>query len=190
MTGEPYRGGMEAVGPMDVLSFWRTAGPDKWFKKDAAFDSEIAVRFSALYHPAADGKLAKWEETPEAALALVIVLDQFPRNMFRGHARTYDADARTRAIADRAIAAGFDRQVAHGERRFFYLPLMHSEHLLDQERCVELARGYGDDEFMKFAEQHADVIRRFGRFPHRNVMLGRVTTPEEQAFLDGGGFAG
>jgi uncharacterized protein (DUF924 family) len=175
---------------MDVLAFWRAAGPDKWFEKDDAFDTEIAVRFFAVWQAAADGRLVKWEETPGGALALTIVLDQFPRNMFRGHARTYASDAIARAVADRALARGFDRRVADGERQFFYLPFMHSEALADQERCLQLAQGHGDDEFTRYAEQHADIIRRFGRFPHRNMILGRATTPEERAFLDGGGFAG
>jgi uncharacterized protein (DUF924 family) len=183
-------GKVEVIGPQDVLAFWRGAGPDKWFEKDPAFDSEIAVRFFAVWHAAAAGSLSTWEETPEGALALTIVLDQFPRNMFRGHARTYQADAVARAVAGRAITRGFDAQVAYDLRQFFYLPFQHSENLADQERCIELARHYGDDEFMKYAEQHAGIIRRFGRFPHRNAMLGRITTPEEQAFLDAGGFAG
>jgi uncharacterized protein (DUF924 family) len=182
-AAQPYR-------PLDVLAFWRDAGPKKWFKKDAAFDAEITRRFLDLWHAAVGGRLAAWEQKPEGALALVIVLDQLPRNMFRGHARTYEADALARAAADRALARGFDQQVASPERQFFYLPLQHSEDLADQERCVALARGYGDDEFTRYAEQHADIIRRFGRFPHRNAILGRTTTPEEQAFLDGGGFAG
>ena len=110
--------------------------------------------------------------------------------MFRGDGRTYETDAVARAVADRALRRGFDQQVPHRERGFFYLPFMHSENLADQERCLVLARGYGDDEFMKYAEHHADIIRRFGRFPHRNAMLDRATTPEEQAFLDAGGFAG
>jgi uncharacterized protein (DUF924 family) len=95
-----------------------------------------------------------------------------------------------RGVAERAIGRGFDRQVSHPERQFFYLPFMHSENLADHERCLELARRYGDDEFSKYAEQHADIIRRFGRFPHRNAVLGRAATLEEQAFLDNGGFAG
>ena len=129
-------------------------------------------------------------QTPEGALALVIVLDQFPRNMFRGDARTYAADALARAVADRALARGFDQQVPP-RRAPVLLSAVHAfGELADQERCVELARRYGDDEFTKYAEQHADIVRRFGRFPHRNAMLGRATTPEEQAFLDGGGFAG
>jgi uncharacterized protein (DUF924 family) len=180
----------EAIEPTDVLAFWRAAGPDKWFEKDAAFDAEIASRFLSVWQAAGGVRLARWEETPEGALALVIVLDQFPRNMFRGHGRTYETDAVARSVADRAIRRGFDRQVSPPERQFFYLPFMHSEHLTDQERCVALARDYGDDEFTKYAEQHADIIRRFGRFPHRNVLLGRATRPDEQAFLDAGGFAG
>jgi uncharacterized protein (DUF924 family) len=189
MTDQPA-GAAEAAGPLDVLAFWRVAGPDKWFEKDAAFDVEITRRFLDAWHAAVEGKLAAWEETPEGALALVIVLDQFPRNMFRGLARMYEADALARAVVGRALARNFDQQVPRRDRQFFYLPLEHSENLDDQERCVELARSYGDDEFTKYAEQHADIIRRFGRFPHRNAMLGRVTTPEEQAFLDAGGFAG
>jgi uncharacterized protein (DUF924 family) len=190
MTDEKLTGGSEPASPLDVLAFWRAAGPDKWFKKDAAFDAEITRRFLGFWQAAVDGKLTAWEETPEGALALVIVLDQLPRNMFRGRARMYEGDPLALAAAKRALAHGFDEQVPRSDRRFFYLPLEHSEDLDDQERCVELSRRYGDDEFTKYAEQHADIIRRFGRFPHRNPILGRTTTPEEQAFLDGGGFAG
>jgi uncharacterized protein (DUF924 family) len=177
-------------GPLDVLAFWRAAGPDKWFEKDAAFDVEITRRFLDAWHAAVEGKLAEWEQTPEGALALVIVLDQFPRSMFRGHARMYASDPLALAATKRALARSFDQQVPRRDRQFFYLPLEHSENLDDQERSVALAHAYGDDEFTKYAEQHADIIRRFGRFPHRNAILGRATTPEEQAFLDGGGFAG
>ena len=180
----------ERIGPSDVLAFWRAAGPDKWFEKDQAFDAEIAARFAGLWRAAAEGALAPWEETPEGALALVIVLDQFPRNMFRGEARTYATDIAARGVADRALARGFDQQVARPERQFLYLPFMHSEDRADQERCMALARGYGDDEFTRYAEDHADIVRRFGRFPHRNAALHRATSAEEQAFLDGGGFAG
>jgi uncharacterized protein (DUF924 family) len=176
--------------PADVLAFWRAAGPDKWFEKDAAFDAAVRTGFLATYEAAVAGRLAGWEATAEGALALLIVLDQFPRNMFRGDARTYAADAQARAIADRMIARGLDRQIPEAIRRFCYLPFMHSEALADQERCVALARQYGDAEFLEYAEQHAGIVRRFGRFPHRNAMLGRATTPEEQAFLDAGGFAG
>jgi len=180
----------EAAAPAEVLAFWRAAGPQKWFKKDAVFDADIRSRFLSTYEAAVAGRLTDWEATSEGTLALLIVLDQFPRNMFRGDGRTYAADAAARAVADRAIAKGFDQQVAHGERRFCYLPFMHSEVLADQERCLQVSRRFGNAEFTKYAEQHADIIRRFGRFPHRNLLLGRTTTPEEQAFLDAGGFAG
>ena len=182
-------GGSE-VSPQDVLAFWRGAGPAKWFKKDAAFDTEIAARFFATYERAVRGELSDWEATADGALALTIVLDQFPRNMFRGDARTYAADALACDIARRALARSLDREVPRSDRRFFYLPFMHSEELADQEHCVTLAQGYGDDEFTKYAEDHADIVRRFGRFPHRNPVLGRSTTPAEQEFLDGGGFTG
>jgi uncharacterized protein (DUF924 family) len=180
----------DAVEPDTVLAFWRAAGPTKWFAKDDAFDAEIRKRFLLTYEAAANGELVDWEATAQGALALVIVLDQFPRNMFRGSARTYAADPLARAIADRAIARGCDQQVAASERTFFYLPFEHSEDPADQERCVALHRAAGDAEGLKWAELHADIIRRFGRFPHRNKVLGRATTPEEQAFLDAGGFGG
>jgi uncharacterized protein (DUF924 family) len=182
---------MTAVAsPESVLAFWRAAGPDKWFNKDTAFDDEIRARFLSTYEAAAAGQLADWERTPDGALALAIVLDQFPRNMFRGSARAFAADPLARAVADRALARGFDATMALGDRQFFYLPFEHSEALADQERCCALCRATGDAELTKWAELHADIIRRFGRFPHRNPVLGRVTTPEEQAFLDGGGFSG
>jgi uncharacterized protein (DUF924 family) len=174
----------------DIVSFWRTAGYDKWFGKDDAFDADIRARFLPAYEAAAAGKLAEWEMTAEGALALTIVLDQFSRNMFRGDARTYAADPLARAIVKRAIARGFDMTVPEELRNFFYLPLMHSEELADQEQCVALHRQLGDPNLLKYAEHHADIVRRFGRFPHRNAILGRPTTPEEQEFLDGGGFKG
>ena len=176
--------------PAEVLAFWRAAGADKWFEKDDAFDAKIRERFLDTYAAAVAGRLTAWEEEAESALALVIVLDQFPRNMFRGDVRTYAADPLARTVTERAIARGFDQRYAPPERRFFYLPFTHSENLADQERCVALNRAAADEEGVKWAEVHADIIRRFGRFPHRNRVLGRVTTAEEQAFLDAGGFAG
>jgi uncharacterized protein (DUF924 family) len=172
-----------------VLEFWRRAGPDVWFKADAAFDDDIRRRFLETYEAAAASQLADWEGTPEGALALTIVLDQFPRNMFRGSARAFAADPIARAVADRALVRGFDQKLDPAERTFFHLPFMHSENLADQDRCVALSRPLGP-EALKWAELHADIIRRFGRFPHRNTVLGRATTPQEQAFLDSGGFAG
>jgi uncharacterized protein (DUF924 family) len=181
---------MTVVTPQDVLAFWRDAGPDKWFNKNDGFDHTIREKFLATYEAAAAGQLAGWEAQPESALALLIVLDQFPRNMFRGSARTFAADPLALAIAERAVARGFDGKIPAGERQFVYLPFEHSEKLADQERAIALFAATGDPELLKWAELHADIIRRFGRFPHRNVMLGRMTTVEEQAFLDGGGFKG
>jgi uncharacterized protein (DUF924 family) len=179
-----------APGPAEVLAFWRAAGPANWFRKDTAFDAEVASRYLASYQAAAAGGRSDWETTPEGALALLIVLDQFPRNMFRNSARVFDADPLARAVADRAIARGFDRRVPPAERMFFYLPFEHSEDLADQERAVALMRATDNADQLKWAELHADIIRRFGRFPHRNAALGRATTAAEQAFLDGGGFTG
>ena len=173
-----------------VLAFWRTAGSDKWFDTDGAFDAEIRTRFLGSYEAAVSGDLNCWEETPEGALALVLLLDQFPRNMFRGTPRAFAADPLARAIADRAIARGFDKRVPKPEQLFFYLPFEHSEDPADQERSVALCRNSGDAEALKWAELHADVIRRFGRFPHRNPILGRASTPAEEAFLASGGFGG
>lgn len=179
----------DTITPQTVLAFWRAAGPDQWFEHDEAFDAAIRARFLTIYEEAAAGRL-EWEGTAEGALALVIVLDQFPRNMFRGSARAYAADPLAREVTSRAIESGFDRMFAPADREFFYLPFEHSESPADQERCVALNRATGDAKALKWAELHADIIRRFGRFPHRNKALGRVTTPEEQAFLDAGGFAG
>ena len=171
------------AAPADVLAFWRAAGPDKWFNKDAAFDAEIGTRFLPTYEAAAAGRLAHWEATAEGTLALLLVLDQFPRNMFRGSARTFAADPTARAVAERAVARGDDARIALPERMFFYLPFEHSEEFDDQQRCVELNRARGDADSLKWALLHADVIRRFGRFPHRNAVLGRRSTPEETEFL-------
>lgn len=180
---------MSLETPAAIIAFWREAGPDRWFKKDAAFDDEIKRRFLAAHEAAAAGKLTDWERSAEGALALLILLDQFPRNMFRGEARAFATDPLARAVTSRAILNGFDGAFPD-MRSFFYLPFEHSENLADQERGLALYKAMGDDDGLKWAKLHADIIRRFGRFPHRNAVLGRVTTPEEQAFLDGGGFAG
>jgi uncharacterized protein (DUF924 family) len=180
----------EIASPQSVVAFWTDAGPKKWFTKDDAFDQEIRARFLATHEAAAAGKLNDWEASAEGALALLILLDQFPRNMFRGSARTFATDPMAREIANRAIDKGFDRAVPDNLRNFFYLPYQHSEQLADQERSLALYRAWGDKENIKWADIHADIIRTFGRFPHRNGVLGRQTTPEEQTFLDGGGFKG
>jgi len=176
--------------PGEVVSFWREAGPQRWFEKDASFDAEIRRRFLEAHEAAAAGKLVAWEADAQGALALTILLDQFPRNMFRGDARAFASDPLALAAAARAIMHGFDSQVPEEMRGFFYLPFEHSENLADQEHGLALYRASGDADGLKWAELHADIIRRFGRFPHRNAALGRVTTPQEQTFLDGGGFAG
>ena len=178
------------VSPAEVLAFWRAAGPDKWFERDDAFDAEIREKFLPTYTAAAAGRLDHWQSTPDGTLALLVLLDQFPRNLFRGDARAFASDAKARSIAEQAIAQGADRLFEPPERRFFHLPLMHSESLADQERSVALCREAGDAEGEKYAKMHADVIRRFGRFPHRNRALGRTSTDEERAFLEGGGFGG
>jgi uncharacterized protein (DUF924 family) len=178
------------IAPADVIAFWREAGPDRWYERNQAFDAEVRRRYLALWRNAAAGELAAWEQSDDGALALVIVLDQFPRNMFRGDARAYSSDAMACDVASRAIDRGTDARVAGDLREFLYLPLMHSEHLADQLRCVDLFRAAGRTDNLKYAEDHAAIIRRFGRFPHRNRILGRPTTPEEQAFLDEGGFSG
>ncbi len=176
--------------PAEVVSFWRAAGPDKWFEADKDFDQTIRARFLSVHEAAARGELAAFEESAGGALALVILLDQFPRNMFRGSARAFASDPLARAVAHWALARGFDRETDTTMRPFFYLPFMHSELLADQDRCVQLHEAFGDPEQMKFAVSHRDIIAKFGRFPHRNRVLDRETTPAEQEFLDGGGFAG
>jgi uncharacterized protein (DUF924 family) len=173
-----------------VPAFWRAAGSGKWFETDDAFDAEIRARFLGTYEAAVSGHLNSWEETAEGALALVLLLDQFPRNMFRGTPRAFASDPLARAVADRALAHGFDKCVPKAEQLFFYLPFEHSEDPADQERCVALCSNSGDAEALKWAELHANVIRRFGRFPHRNSILGRASTPDEETFLASGGFAG
>jgi len=174
----------------DIVSFWRDAGPERWFEQDEEFDRTIRSRFLAVHEAAARGELAGWENSAEGALALVIVLDQFSRNMFRDSARAFAADASARAVADRALARGFDQATDATMRPFFYLPFMHSELLADQDRCLGLHAVLGDPELSRYAALHRDIIARFGRFPHRNAVLGRDTTTAEQEFLDSGGFTG
>ncbi|MBR0830784.1 DUF924 domain-containing protein [Bradyrhizobium manausense] len=176
--------------PAGVLAFWREAGSERWYKRDDAFDTEIRDRYLDVWRKAAAGELSCWEDSDDGTLALVIVLDQFPRNMFRGDPRTFSTDALAREVARRALGRGVDTRIDPTLREFLYLPLMHSEHLGDQLHCVALFRAIGDAENLKYAEEHADIISRFGRFPHRNPVLGRTMTAEEQDFLDKGGFRG
>lgn len=178
------------ISPEDLLAFWRAAGPDRWWVKDEAFDADIRGRFTRLWQIAHDGHLTSWQSSDEGALALIIVLDQFPRNIFRNDARALSTDAMAREVASRAIAEKCDHRVDPALRPFFYMPLMHSEELTDQERCIALFHQSGDEKNLKYATQHADIIRQFGRFPHRNPVLRREMTPEEATFLRNGGFTG
>jgi uncharacterized protein (DUF924 family) len=172
-----------------VVQFWVDAGPRKWFAKDAAFDAGFSGRFSAMHFAAARRELDHWADTAHGALALLILLDQYPRNCFRGTAHMYATDPLARLVARNALARGLEKQVDASLLVFFYLPLEHSEDPADQARSVELANNL-DARSRDFAILHRDIIDRFGRFPHRNRHLGRASTPEEQAFLDQGGFAG
>ncbi len=179
-----------AATATEIVAFWREAGSDKWFEKDDAFDLAVRAKFLSEHEAAARGELADWEDSAEGALALIILLDQFPRNMFRGSPHAFATDPLARAVADHAIARGFDRTVDGTLRLFFYMPFMHSEALADQERCVRLFTVLGHEGQMRYAADHRDIIAKFGRFPHRNRTVGRDTTAAEQDFLDGGGFSG
>ncbi len=182
---------MTAVAtPAEILLFWREAGRQRWFKKDDDFDHTITSQFLPTHEAASRGELAGWESEAESALALLILLDQFPRNMFRGSARAFATDPPARALAGRALAHGFDRMTEHELRQFFYLPFMHSELLVDQDRSLQLYESYDDTNALQYANTHRDIILKFGRFPHRNDVLGRSSTPAEEEFLKSGGFAG
>lgn len=178
--------------PADVLTFWFDETPEAtWYEPDPAFDAAIAQRFGALLAP---GALDGWDGSVEARLAAIIALDQFSRNIHRGGAGCYANDARARALTTRALRLGDDLWLkAHRPepwRAFLYMPLMHSENLEDQRRCIDLHMTHGPEKGVIYARRHHDIIARFGRFPHRNAQLGRESTPEELAFLqqDGSGF--
>ncbi|WP_028028266.1 DUF924 family protein [Gemmobacter nectariphilus] len=179
--------------PVEVLDYWLgDLGPEGWYAGGEDLDAEIRDRFGDLWQAAADGGLDHWVEGPAGSLAFLVVTDQFPRNMWRGSAKAFSTDAMALAAARKAIAAGWDMDVPEPERQFFYLPFMHSEALAVQEECIRLM-----DERMPetgasnqlHARAHAEIIRRFGRFPYRNDAFGRETTPEEREFLDNGGYA-
>lgn len=199
-TLRPYEGddmtltlASTALAPLpraaEIVEFWKDAGPARWFAKDPAFDRRFRERFLADHEAAARGELEHWQSTADGALALVLLLDQFPRNAFRDTPRMYDTDALARRIAGIAFAAGYDRMLPLELRKFLVLPFGHSEDLADQERTVALARRIGPDDLAR-AEHHRDIVRRFGRFPHRNRILGRPSTADELAWLANGGYAG
>jgi uncharacterized protein (DUF924 family) len=178
----------------DLVEFWRAAGPKQWFGSSSAFDAEIELRFGSLQRDASDGKLDGWIDEPIGALALVLMLDQFSRNLHRGSPLAFANDAAAQVIAAKAVTREHDLEGAVDLQPFLYLPFEHAEDRLAQERSVDLAAGYrdrtGNAEPLKWAEHHRDIIYRFGRFPHRNVVLGRITTDAERAFMDDGGFGG
>jgi len=176
--------------PNDILHFWREAGPSQWFKKSARFDDAIRLKFEPVHHAAARGEHDDWAQTADGALALLVLLDQFPRNLYRGSPHSYATDPKALAVARVATARGFHRAVEPILAQFFVLPFEHSEALADQDEGARLAAELGDADLQKWTAIHRDIIARFGRFPHRNRCLGRETTPEEQAFLDEGGFGG
>ncbi len=176
--------------PRDIVSFWIDAGPDRWFAADPDFDALTRARFLDAHEDAARGDLPGWDASPEGALALILLTDQFPRNMFRATPRAFATDALAVRAAEKAIARAFDRAYRPPLRRFFYLPFMHAENVVLQKRCEALCAVSGDAEGLQYAMAHREIIERFGRFPHRNPILGRLMTGEEQAFLDGGGFSG
>ncbi len=189
-----------AETPNSILAFWygdsKHYGKSRteWFKKDADFDQEIHRRFLATYEAAASGVLSDWKNEAKSCLALIVVLDQFPRNMFRGSARAFAADAMALEATRHALQQGFDREMKPVERQFVYLPLEHSETMGDQEHCLKLMlelAGFPETRDLHiWAEKHLVIIRRFGRFPHRNAVLRRESTAEEIAFLKepGSGF--
>ncbi|MBX3504080.1 MAG: DUF924 domain-containing protein [Parvibaculum sp.] len=179
------------IRPRDVLDFWFAAGPEKWFAKSDDFDAEIKRRFAETHRTASEGRLDGWADNAQGSLALILVLDQFSRNLWRNDHRAFAQDEKALALADEAVRRRYDVETPVTARKWFYMPYMHSEDLAAQERGLAyFAQRLDDPETMTFAVEHADIIRRFGRFPHRNEVLGRVTTPEEQSFLDQGGFKG
>ncbi len=180
----------DAAKPQDIVAFWMDLGPKRWWRKDPKLDEEIKARFGATLDLARRGKLEAWRDDRDAVLAYVIVLDQFSRNVFRDDPRAYASDATALDASQAVVERGWDMAFPPEERQWFYLPYMHSEDPAMQERCIELCKRSRLDGNLPSAIEHADIIRRFGRFPHRNKVLGRVSTEEEEDFLATGGFSG
>ena len=178
----------------DMNQFWRDIGPAKWFKKSDSFDGALKLRFEPAHHAAARGEYDSWIDTAEGALALLLLLDQIPRNLYRGSAHAFATDAKARSFAKIAVARDYDLQVEPLIRPFFYLPFEHSEDLIDQAESIRLTTRLrdqeGDEGTLKWALIHHDIIVRFGRFPHRNLAFGRISAAAEIEFLEGGGFSG
>ncbi|MCE7999260.1 MAG: DUF924 domain-containing protein [Rhodobiaceae bacterium] len=177
--------------PAGIVAFWAEAGPEKWFKKDAAFDQAIAARFGRTVDSALSGGLDHWSETPSGTLALILLLDQFTRNIWRDDVRAFSGDEKALTVAQQAIQRGQDMLLPEAERKWLYMPFMHSEDLEVQRRGLTYFKNrLADPRTYDFAVLHFDIIESFGRFPHRNGVLGRETTKPEQLFLDEGGFQG
>lgn len=181
---------MNSLNPEDVIKFWSDAGSKKWYVKDDAFDAEIAEKFGAAHDGAKAGQYDDWQETAQGAMALLILLDQMARNLFRNSHKAFEADAKALGVAKNALERKFDEEIEGVMRQWFYMPLMHSEAMSDQELCCEITKRVGLEGTYEFAVIHADIIRQFGRFPHRNEILGRTSSADELAFLAKGGFAG
>lgn len=178
------------LSPAEIVAFWIEAGPEKWFAKDPAFDAAFTELCLETHFAASRRELDAWAETPEGALALILLLDQLPRNAFRDTAHMFATDSLALMFAKAAIACGHDRQIGGDLRPFILMPLMHSESLADQDTLLALLDETETPDTFKFAAIHRDIIARFGRYPHRNACLGRETTAEEAIFLQSGGFAG
>lgn len=173
--------------PQEVVTFWRSAGRRKWFSGGPEFDSECRTRFEAAHFAASRRELDSWADKAEGALALCLLLDQIPRNIFRHSGHAFATDALALHYARHTIAASLDLKIEPELRAFFYLPFEHSEVLADQHRSLELFEALGIEHYRRYAQAHLEVIVRFKRFPHRNRALGRISTPEEQTWLDAGG---
>jgi uncharacterized protein (DUF924 family) len=168
----------------EILEFWFSDDAERhWFASTPAFDQEVRKRFASRSAQAASGKLTIWEDSPEGCVALCILLDQMPRNMFRGSPRAFATDAKALAIAERAVSRRFDRGLAPDHKQFLYLPFVHSEDVANQLRALALCEAAGLREGVEHVKDRVALVRRFGRFPHRNAILGRTSTPEELKFL-------
>lgn len=178
------------MSPEHVIGFWRMADEGRWFTPDAAFDGVLSARFGEALKDARAGAFDAWADTPEGALALTLILDQFPRNIYRGSPLAFAADRKALALARHSIGSGFHQRMPAPLARWFVMPFEHAEDLDAQMRGVALFTSMGFADLVRWAQLHLDIIARFGRFPHRNPILGRVSTPEEIAFLAAGGFAG
>lgn len=186
---ETTRPSLPAETAAQVLGFWNAAGPKRWFAKDDAFDAAFRVRFHDAHFAAARGELDAWLAQPDSALALILLLDQYPRNAFRDTGHMFATDGLALRCSRQSLAQGHPEQIAPQLRNFLYLPFMHAEDLAVQEESVALYGQHVPDS-LQWAILHRDIIARFGRFPHRNLALGRDTTPEEARFLAEGGFSG